>query len=622
MLKLKSRVLKHGMLGCLLMLSISACEAPQSTAPSDAALLPYQSRPIEDDVIYFMLPDRFANGDTANDRGGMEGDALMHGFDPTHKGFYHGGDIKGVIEKLDYLQDLGVSAIWMAPIFKNKPVQYHPGGVSAGYHGYWILDFLDVDPHFGTKADLKRLVDEAHARNMKIILDIVINHSADVIKYEECHDPNQDPRERKDPCAYRAKADYPYTTLGGVDGDAINAGFQGDDVTHQTVENFKKLTNPNYAYTPYIPAGEENAKNPAWLNDPIYYHNRGESHWEGESSLYGDFAGLDDLFTEHPRVVEGFVEIFKYWISEFKVDGFRIDTVRHVNDSFWRAFIPEIQAHAKANGIPEFAIFGEAWSTDPAELARFTHEAAMPSVLDFAFQDRVRQVTSQGAAAEILNTYYAANNGYAAGTKTAFKNPIFLGNHDMGRIGYFLTLDNKDADQSELEARALLGYALMLYGRGVPTLYYGDEQGFTGDGHDQDAREDMFPSQVAVYNDNMSIGGGASPAVDNFDTATPLFQKLKAMTTLRQQHAALRRGSLTTLETSAPETAFAFTRQHGDGQRYLLAINTSDTAQDIQLPGLSGNQFRILDGSADHDFSSTGLSINLEALGYVLAVLE
>ncbi|MCZ8173528.1 MAG: alpha-amylase family glycosyl hydrolase, partial [Brevundimonas sp.] len=102
------------------------------------------------EIVYFVLPDRFENGDPKNDTGGIKGDRLQHGFDPTHKGFYHGGDLKGLTARLDYIQGMGATAIWFAPIFKNKPVQGPKGDESAGYHGYWVTDFTQVDPHFGT----------------------------------------------------------------------------------------------------------------------------------------------------------------------------------------------------------------------------------------------------------------------------------------------------------------------------------------------------------------------------------------------------------------------------------------------------------------------------------------
>src|SRR5882672_6822855 len=132
----------------------------------------FRARPPEDEIVYFVLPDRFENGDTTNDNGGLEGGRLTTGFDPTHKGFYHGGDLKGLTARLDYIQGLGATAVWLGPIYKNKPVQGLPGHESAGYHGYWITDFTRVDPHFGTDADFQTLVDAVHRRGMKVYLDI------------------------------------------------------------------------------------------------------------------------------------------------------------------------------------------------------------------------------------------------------------------------------------------------------------------------------------------------------------------------------------------------------------------------------------------------------------------
>ena len=140
-----------------------AIALPPGAAPASPPA-DYRARPPQDEVVYFVLPDRFANGDPANDRGGIKGDRLRTGFDPSAKGFYHGGDLKGLTQRLDYIQGLGATAVWFAPVFKNKPVQGPKGDESAGYHGYWITDFNSVDPHFGTNAEFKAFVDAAHAR--------------------------------------------------------------------------------------------------------------------------------------------------------------------------------------------------------------------------------------------------------------------------------------------------------------------------------------------------------------------------------------------------------------------------------------------------------------------------
>ncbi|HYI42490.1 MAG TPA: alpha-amylase family glycosyl hydrolase, partial [Sphingomicrobium sp.] len=193
-----------------------------------AAAQDYRARLPQDEVIYFLLPDRFENGDAGNDTGGIGGGRLQHGFDPAHKGFYHGGDLKGLLGRLDYIQGLGATAIWFAPVFKNKPVQGAPGTESSGYHGYWVTDFTQVDPHFGSNADFKAFVDAAHARGMKVYMDIITNHTADVIYFAECEGRNE--------CAYRGIGDYPYQTLGGPSGKRINEGFAGQHVG--TAENF------------------------------------------------------------------------------------------------------------------------------------------------------------------------------------------------------------------------------------------------------------------------------------------------------------------------------------------------------------------------------------------------
>ncbi len=323
----------------------------------------FRARLPQDEVVYFLLPDRFENGDSRNDRGGLKGDRLKTGFDPTHKGFYHGGDLRGLISRLDYIQGLGATAIWLGPIYKNKPVQGAPGQESAGYHGYWITDFTRVDDHFGTQKEMREFVDAAHARGMKVYLDIITNHTADVISYRQC--PASD-------CVYRSRADYPYSRAAGTDGSPINEGFLGESV--QTEANFAKLTRVDYAYDVFIRPAEAKVKVPEWLNDSLWYHNRGNTTFRGENSTMGDFVGLDDLMTENPRVVQGFIEIYRQWIEEFGVDGFRIDTARHVNPEFWQAFAPAMLQTARERGVPNFHIFGEVFSEtcDVAPLARTT----------------------------------------------------------------------------------------------------------------------------------------------------------------------------------------------------------------------------------------------------------
>ncbi|WP_296818587.1 alpha-amylase family glycosyl hydrolase [Brevundimonas sp.] len=553
-----TRLKKMMLAGAAAVLALIPAVAPASAQEA------LRLRPVEDEVIYFVLPDRFENGSTENDEGGLTGDRLTTGFDPTHKGFYHGGDLQGLIQRLDYIQSLGATAIWLGPIYRNRPVQGPPGQESAGYHGYWITDFLDVDPHFGTQEDLRAFVDAAHARGMRVYLDIITNHTADVITYPEC--PSG--------CNYRSVADYPYSR--SVDGEPINDGFLGDQV--RTAENFARLTDPSWAYTPTIPAGMEDVKNPAWLNDPIYYHNRGNSAWWGESTTYGDFAGLDDLMTENPRVVDGFIDIFGWWIDEFGIDGFRIDTAKHVNPEFWQAFVPAMQARAAARGIPNFYVFGEVYDLEAAGLARQTRIAGLPYVLDFAFQETTADVIARGEATERLARLFDMDVLYEGGAEQAMRMPTFLGNHDMGRFARFVREGRPEASEDEVLNRVILAHALMMFARGVPVIYYGDEQGFVGDGNDQDAREDMFPSRVASYNDNRLVGSDATTAEANFGTEGPLFEALAAMARIRAADARLRSGRMIVRDYVQGPGVFAFSRVDEDGGETLVVLNTSSEA--------------------------------------------
>ena len=226
----------------------SAAARPIAAAPPSSGSAGLQARhslraPVTDENFYFVMADRFANGDTDNDTGRDPGGRLEHGFDPTNKGFYNGGDLAGLLEKIDYIQGLGTTSIWLTPSFKNKAVQLEDGP-SAGYHGYWITDFTQIDPHLGTNAELRALVDEAHARGMKVYFDIITNHTADVIGYEEGART-----------AYVPKDVEPYRTASG------HAVRRPRLRRHQHASRRSTRTT-SFPYTPVLEPGEENLKVP------------------------------------------------------------------------------------------------------------------------------------------------------------------------------------------------------------------------------------------------------------------------------------------------------------------------------------------------------------------------
>ena len=565
----------------------------------------YRGRLPKDEVIYFVLPDRFENADPKNDKGGIDGDRLKTGYDPTSKGFYHGGDLKGLTTRLDYIQGLGATAVWLTPIFKNKPVQGPPGQESSGYHGYWITDFTSVDPHLGSDADFKVFVDAAHARGMKVYMDIIANHTADVFYPVEC--------EGKGSCPYRSIADYPYQRRGGLKGAAINPGFDGRD--------FSKLTNPNYAYTVTVKPAEKDTKVPAWLNDPLLYHNRGDSTFKGESSTMGDFVGLDDLATEHPRVVQGMIEIYGSWIDKYGVDGFRIDTARHVNPEFWAQFVPPILAKARAKGIPNFHIFGEVADDtgQPGKLAKHTRRDKLPSVLDFAFGVTAIKTISGTGPTEDWREFFAQDVLYEGEDAAALQLPTFLGNHDAGRFSTFIRKALPNIGEEELLKRVEVGHVLLMTARGVPTIYYGDEQGFLGDGNDQDAREDMFASKVAVYNDNNLVGSNSTTARANFDTAQPIYKLIRQLSAVRKANPALRSGSTVFRAGTEGAGLLAFSRIL-NGREVLVAINSSTKPIEANVVvETSSMRFARLVGSCPTAASAPGsVRISLPPLGYAV----
>ena len=326
-------------------------------------------------------------------------------------------------------------------------------------------------------------------------------------------------------------------------------------------------------------------KVPAWLNDPTNYHNRGDTTYAGESSTYGDFGGLDDLFTEQPDVVEGMTDIYKTWV-DFGIDGFRIDTVKHVNLEFWQQFAPAIRDHASDIGNDDFFAFGEVFDGNPSYLSTFTTEGRLDATLDFGFQGAGLDF-AKGLPTTRLRNFYASDDLYTDTDSNAYSLPTFLGNHDMGRVGGFLD-DTFSGD--ELLRRDELAHALMYLTRGQPVVYYGDEQGFTGDGGDKDARQDMFASRVASYNDDDLIGTPATTATPSYRRGHPLYRTIASLAELREAHPALADGAQLHRYASNGAGVYAFSRIGADEDReYVVAVNNATTAKTVSFATLVEN---------------------------------
>ncbi|MGW0839173.1 pullulanase-type alpha-1,6-glucosidase [Streptomyces sp. NPDC002787] len=587
---------------------LAAGAATPPAPPSDAKLAKTAARhDLTREQFYFVLPDRFANGDRANDKGGLTGSRLATGYDPTDKGFYQGGDLKGLTRKLDYIKGLGTTAIWMAPIFKNQPVQGTGANASAGYHGYWITDFTQVDPHFGTNKDLETLISKAHAKGMKVFFDVITNHTADVVDYEE---KSYD---------YLSKGAFPYLTKDGKPFD--DADYADGE------KNFPSVDRDSFPRTPVVPAAEKNAKVPSWLNDPTMYHNRGDSTWAGESATYGDFVGLDDLWTERPEVVSGMEKIYEKWVRDFDIDGFRIDTVKHVNTDFWTQWATALDAYAAKKGRDDFFMFGEVYSADTSVTSPYVTQGRLDSTLDFPFQDAARGYASQGGSAKKLASVFGDDYKYTTDKANAYEQVTFLGNHDMGRMGTFLRQDNPKATDTELLAKGRLANELTFLSRGNPVVYYGDEQGFTGAGGDKDARQTMFASKTADYLDDDQLGTTRTHASDAYDTSAPLYRRISALAKLRKAHPALADGVQTERYAADGAGVYAFSRTDAtSGTEYVVAFNNADDARTatfatgsahMTFKGVYGTTARVR-SDADREVTVTvpaGSAIVLRAAG-------
>ncbi len=554
--------------------------------------------------FYFVMTDRFANGDPTNDNGGLSGDRLVTGLDPTDKGFYHGGDLAGLRAQLDYIEGLGTTAIWLTPSFLNKPVQGTGTDVSAGYHGYWITDFTQIDPHLGTNAELEALIDDAHARGINVYFDIITNHTADVIRYEGgVYD-------------YVDQATSPYTEAGT--GTAFDPGDYAGGTTFPTLDPAT-----SFPYIPVVDPAEADIKVPAWLNDVTNYHNRGNSTYSGESTTFGDFSGLDDLMTEDPEVVQGFIDVYNGWV-DLGIDGFRIDTAKHVNFEFWQQFTTAVHDHAVSLGNDDFFMFGEVYDADAAKTSPYVRASDMSSVLDFSFQSAATTF-ARGFSPDTLSALFASDDWYTTDHSSATALPTFLGNHDMGRVGHLLR------DDPDGLARSELAHSLMFFSRGQPVVYYGDEQGFEGDGSlggtDKDARQDLFATQVDEYANQLLLTGETAGSQDRYDVTAPIYEHIAGLAELRAATPALVDGAQIERPVTGADSVYAFSRVlPTDHVEHLVALNNATGDVTVDITSLTpGATFTSLYPSAGTTLTADAngvVSVTVPALSAVVLVAD
>lgn len=565
--------------------------APSSTAMNLPAFKPIARGALAQDSVYFVMTDRFDNGNPQNDDAFVPGGPLVNGLDKTDIGFWHGGDFVGLTEKLPYIKKMGFTSIWITPPVVQNWVQQG----SAAYHGYWGTDFTTVDPHLGTEEEFRYLIARAHALGMKVIVDIVVNHTADII--------------------FNSYGMYNYATLDMVP-YKDSRGKEFNLLQFVGKKNFPTLdVKKSFPRPPVVGKSNAKIKRPAFLNNLTNYHNRGDSTFSGESSTYGDFFGLDDLFTEKPEVIEGMIKLWSSWIAKFDIDGYRIDTAKHVNPEFWNSFLPKIMAAAKIAGKPDFAVFGEVYDANPYFLSTFVHDQSFPSVLDFGFQRHALGFAKTDGQVPRLIDLFNQDDLYTTATQSAYGIPTFMGNHDMGRVGYFIESATY-GDEELTFRRSKLANEVLFFSRGAPVLYYGDEKGMVGSGGDKSARQDMFPTQVIEWQNEYRIGSSPVGTQSSFDITNPLEQQITSIGQLIKANPALRSGTQQLRSTS--RNAIAMSRYLND-QEYIVVFNSGESEETIKVPVSTDSTWEVIYGAAlAIDVAGKSISLTVPAISTVV----
>jgi glycosidase len=488
-------------------LVFSLATAAQAAFPSPADW--------RDENIYFIFLDRFYDGDPSKNN--VES---AHGapYSPADAHAIHGGDLKGVQQKLDYIKSLGATAIWVTPIV------YNVGG--SAFHGYGAQDFYQLAPHWGTMTDLSNMVSAAHSRGIKVILDIVCNHSGDLIDSGDSGYPNF----LAPPSGYNMR----YKNIANQHAPPFN-------ITNATPPTFTSI-----------------------------FHNNGAIGNFGitQQVMLGELSSLDDFATETTFVRTNMANVYEYWIGAGDFDGFRIDTVKHVDYGFWQYWCPQIHQYATSIGKSNFFMFGEVFDSNEALVGSYTGMMGggpykLDSSLDYPLYDTVNSVfaTASGNTQQIENHYNAIASNYD--TNAWYRLVTFLDNHDNPR---FLSSSGANDNTNRL------GVALeFLYtSRGIPCLYYGTEQAFDGT-TDPNNREDMFDGQ---FEQGPSLG-------DNFNETHPLYQLVAKLNNFRRLYQSLRRGIHNNRwNTSGGPGLFAYSRVFSNEEVFVV-FNTATSTQTL-----------------------------------------
>ena len=378
-----------------------------------------------EDVIYLIMPDRFANGDPTND----EPAEAPGSHDRAKPRAYHGGDLRGIQNHLAYLKELGVSTLWLTPVVKN--------GAAQDYHGYGAVDLYAVDPHLGSLKDYQNLVAAGHKERMKILFDVVPNHVG---------------------------PQHPW-----VDNPPLLDWFHGTKQHH--LDSFSPVKGTFYGKT----------DGQAILNDP--FESLVDPHapeWMKQNLTEGWFFGiLPDMNTENPMVEEYLLQNSLWWAEISGLDGYRVDTFPYVGRRFWAYW------HAGLRRLyPHLTTIGEVFHPDPSVTSSFVGgvrrydgiDSGLSTVFDFPMFFALREVLLRSAPAGRIADVLRHDSLYPHPEMLV----PFFANHDVPRFA---------SAEGSSSAKLKLAFGLTLTLRGIPEVYYGDEIGMPGGGDPDNRRD-------------------------------------------------------------------------------------------------------------------------------------
>lgn len=471
-----------------------------------------------DQVMYLIIVDRFSDGkenerplyNPSYDNNALsdDGGALWR----YSGNRWQGGTFKGIESKLEYLKSLGITTLWLSPVLRQRAdwTDINRNYSFITYHGYGIQNFLDVDPHFGTKEELKDLIKKAHSMGMYVILDIIHNHTGNNWYYE---------------------------------------GFDGIE----NLNRFPHYSNEGYNFSGWrtkkgngfngVISGEEDAVWPVEFQNPDFYSKKGAIiNWDTDPEYReGDFFELKDLDHSKKEVLDALIKIYRYWIYYTDCDGFRIDAVKHVGLEPSRIFCNAIREYAELIGKNNFILMGEVAGSElmATQYLQDTTQYGLDAVLDINGPPRALEKVVKGFANpwDLFQYYTKKSNLPLASHRVMGKFHVsILDDHDQvwrypeeGKARF--CADNP----FPMQVVAATGFQLTSLG--IPAIYYGTEQGFDGKGGvpyaDRWIRESMFGSE---------FGAKRTKGVHFFDEKNPIYRKISIINRIRSEEPALRYG--------------------------------------------------------------------------------